>query len=828
MFGEKIGKTYRLDALNRNLVKTVLENGGTLVPLLINALDSKGLGLCNPSVFIDNGKPMMILRNVNYTLYHAENTQSFNSRYGPLSYLNPEDDIHLRTWNFLCQLNPDTLEIDKYWKIDTSKLDKEPLWEFIGLEDARLVRWNGSLYGIGVRRDTTTNGQGRMELSQLALLNDSVKEISRNRIENTDPKAYCEKNWMPIIDMPNCFVKWTNPTAVVEVDLKTNTCKHIYHGKETIPDLPFFRGSTQVIPWGPYRICLVHDCDLFSNRLEQKDATYLHRFIVWDKDWNIVKIGDPFSFMDGEIEFSCGMALYKEDLLITFGFQDNAAYLLRIPKDKIMDIIGLGKNFDWGLIKQNEWFLKGLKKETKDDIYQKYFKVEEGDIVLDIGASVGPFTHAILGNKPSKVICVEPHSELYKTLVSNVGWHTAVTCYNSGVALQSGLSVSNSLFDPEQILASDKHVEFMGISFKDLVGEVDHIDFLKIDCEGGEYDVFTEDNLPWIKANVRKIAGEVHLRTPEEKASFRRFRDLYFKAFPNFQVSSFDGFNIKWDVWNEHFFEYYYNCNFYIDNRPDRWNTTYCPSLEITTSIPKNGCVVNCTFCPQEVLKGAYIGERVLSLANFKKLVNKVPTEVTIVFAGFTEPFQNKECADMIVYAHDKGHQVSVFTTAVGMKVEDVEKIKHIPFYSNQGGFVLHLPDKEGYAGHKPDNMKVLFRLKDNNIHGFSTATMGTLHPEIAHLFPNTHRQAMWNRAGNLESDSVNKAEVKTGLTTCNCFEKLYHNVLLPDGSITLCCMDYGLRHILGNLHSQEYNDIIPLTDEPFELCKHCENGKLL
>lgn len=36
--------------------------------------------------------------------------------------------------------------------------------------------------------------------------------------------------------------------------------------------------------------------------------------------------------MDGRIEFCCGMAADGDDLLITFGYQDNAAYLVRTLK----------------------------------------------------------------------------------------------------------------------------------------------------------------------------------------------------------------------------------------------------------------------------------------------------------------------------------------------------------------------------------------------------------------------------------------------------------------------------------------------------------------
>ena len=331
--------------MNRNFVRTVLSNGGMVQPLMLNAVDSGGLGLCNPSVFIDRGEIWLILRNVNYTLYHCENEQTFNNRWGPLSYLNPENDKHLRTTNFLCKLTPG-LEIERYWKIDMSAFDKEPLWEFVGLEDARLIRWDGHLYGIGVRRDTTINGQGRMELSELELSGDAVKEVGRYRIEHpTNPEWYCEKNWMPVLDMPYHFIQWTNPAVLVKADLKTLKSSRARDVNEAgkIDGLPFFRGGSQVIRWRDNYICIVHDCDLFKNRSGQKDGAYRHWFVVYDLDWNIVRVCDPFLFMDGEIEFCCGLAEWEHDLLITFGFQDNAAFCLRVPEQMIPNVLGIEK-----------------------------------------------------------------------------------------------------------------------------------------------------------------------------------------------------------------------------------------------------------------------------------------------------------------------------------------------------------------------------------------------------------------------------------------------------------------------------------------------------
>jgi len=320
-----------------NLVKEVIKEGGSLKPLLIPADMVNGEGLTNPSIFIKDGKVLLNLRHVNYVLYHAENNQKFQNIWGgPLSYLNPEDDITLTTVNYLCTLNPNTLEIEQINKIDTSKLDVKPIWEFVGLEDARVVNWEDKLYLTGVRRDTTTNGEGRMELSEVV----NYKEVSRKRIE-PPTASYCEKNWMPVLDMPYHYVKWTNPTEVVKVNLKTNKAETVFKGKQTRVLDRDLRGGSQVINYKDYRVALTHEVDLFYTEKGDKDAHYYHRFIVWDKDWNIVNMSPEFKFMAANIEFSCGMTVHNGEILIPFGFQDNTPYLLRMPQDFFEKFINL-------------------------------------------------------------------------------------------------------------------------------------------------------------------------------------------------------------------------------------------------------------------------------------------------------------------------------------------------------------------------------------------------------------------------------------------------------------------------------------------------------
>jgi len=314
-----------------NLAKLALDNGGAIRPLIIPAGLTEGTGLMNPSMFIDDdGKIKVNLRHVNYTFYHSE-AKLFQHQWGPLTYIHPENDMHLRTWNWYCELDND-LNIQRFTKVDTSTFDTyEPQWDFVGLEDARIFRWDNKLYLSGVRRDTTKIGQGRMELSEIVVDKDTVKEISRVRIE--PPKdSYCEKNWMPIMDMPFHYVKWSNPTEVVKVDPVTGVATTAFL-TERIPLNGDFRGGSQLVKFRGYYLAVVHEVNLFKSEVGRKDGVYRHRFLLWDDKFNLIAYSRDFAFMDAHVEFAVGMAQQGTDMLISFGFQDNAAYILRMDMD---------------------------------------------------------------------------------------------------------------------------------------------------------------------------------------------------------------------------------------------------------------------------------------------------------------------------------------------------------------------------------------------------------------------------------------------------------------------------------------------------------------
>lgn len=226
-------------------------------------------------------------------------------------------------------------------------------------------------------------------------------------------------------------------------------------------------------------------------------------------------------------------------------------------------------NFDWGWMNESDLGHHHknciINEIFNQKVYERFFEVEENDVVVDMGASVGPFIYTIQNKNPKFIYCIEPSQKEIPTLMNNL------TIQNSKI-IEKAISNRTGLVRLKEVFGSNgQEIELDSISFMDFISENDikKIDFLKTDCEGGEYDVFNRENIWWIKENVKKIAGEWHLHLGDVNLveKFREFRDIYLKLFPNHQVFSLDGVDIKWDLWNENFLNYYRHIIIYIDNR---------------------------------------------------------------------------------------------------------------------------------------------------------------------------------------------------------------------------------------------------------------------
>ena len=185
--------------------------------------------------------------------------------------------------------------------------------------------------------------------------------------------------------------------------------------------------------------------------------------------------------------------------------------------------------------------VKGLDLNTINTLYHEFFirgdydwwrPVQPGDIVVDVGANIGMFTCLALDRGAKKVYAIEPNLELLKTTIENASLHIVDKKETPLIPINCAISSREDLVTSIHGSMTDQKLKIK--SFKEILDtyNIDKIDFLKIDCEGGEYDILNTENLEFIKKNVRHIAVEVHLDFHKEgPAKFIEFRDNFLSHF---------------------------------------------------------------------------------------------------------------------------------------------------------------------------------------------------------------------------------------------------------------------------------------------------------
>ncbi len=239
-------------------------------------------------------------------------------------------------------------------------------------------------------------------------------------------------------------------------------------------------------------------------------------------------------------------------------------------------------------------------------------------------------------------------------------------------------------------------------------------------------------------------------------------------------------------------------------------------TIEITTKI---GCSLFCEFCPQKKLINEYkkkSDEFTMTFDTFKTCIDKIPKNIVIDFSGMCEPWLNKECTKMMKYAVDSGHQINIYTTLVGVNIDDYTAIKE----TNYKTLVLHIPDEEenSHFNLSESYLSILKTALNDIIAGElrvnNFSCHGKVHPLIKDLVEMSGVKVMsemYDRAGNVDSNKVQGVEKeKKGRLICTYCggDTLNRNVLLPNGIVLMCCMDYGMEFVLGNLLDGSYDEI--------------------
>ncbi len=181
-----------------------------------------------------------------------------------------------------------------------------------------------------------------------------------------------------------------------------------------------------------------------------------------------------------------------------------------IFKTRSKKIIKLRKQSTDLMALTHVWLIEEYKKEN--------FEIQPHDIIIDVGAHIGLFTiYASQFCTKGKIYSFEPVVENYELLLENIKLNNLnyVTSFNQAVSNSNEpikLFLNNDESGHSIFSQSSKTVIADSISLQRFFDEnkIKHCNFLKLDCEGAEYEIIKNLPLEYFQ-KIDKLIIEYHM-----------------------------------------------------------------------------------------------------------------------------------------------------------------------------------------------------------------------------------------------------------------------------------------------------------------------------
>ena len=151
------------------------------------------------------------------------------------------------------------------------------------------------------------------------------------------------------------------------------------------------------------------------------------------------------------------------------------------------------------------------------NLYNKlHCKINPGDVVVDIGGNLGFFSYFAICKGAEKVYCFEPSKDCVKTIKENFRFSNLVI-EESAVTKKDGFvtfyyntnsSMQSSLYTTER--GNKTTCRSINLNRYIVNNQINRINFLKIDCEGSEYDIIDSLSERYLSDNIDKMCIEYH------------------------------------------------------------------------------------------------------------------------------------------------------------------------------------------------------------------------------------------------------------------------------------------------------------------------------
>jgi len=146
------------------------------------------------------------------------------------------------------------------------------------------------------------------------------------------------------------------------------------------------------------------------------------------------------------------------------------------------------------------------------------FSINNDDVIIDVGAHIGLFAlFASQFCKNGKIFCYEPIKENYKILIENIEMNQIQNIFPNNLAVTKETSKVKIFLNDDQsghsMFTQNKNfVEVDSKSLSDIFIDngIKECDFLKLDCEGAEYEI-VESLSADLFTKINKTVIEYHM-----------------------------------------------------------------------------------------------------------------------------------------------------------------------------------------------------------------------------------------------------------------------------------------------------------------------------
>ena len=172
---------------------------------------------------------------------------------------------------------------------------------------------------------------------------------------------------------------------------------------------------------------------------------------------------------------------------------------------------------DIGTIERTKWY-----RDKGDDRLRLKYNLNKSSIVFDVGGYLGDFAEKISKKFDCKIYLFEPSLSFYNKCLERFKDNNNILCFNYGVGNLNGDFILSN--DKEASSTKRKISESVGEKIKikkisEIIKEleIDNIDLMKINIEGGEYDLLLcliNENLI---SKIKNIQVQFHNFVPNAK-----------------------------------------------------------------------------------------------------------------------------------------------------------------------------------------------------------------------------------------------------------------------------------------------------------------------